>query len=216
MGIRIDPCELSTFDYFILRLSFPIPNYNVRENCGHHMAILTGEDSEIFASAEFNKGLILYLWIITNLILLSSIVGILVMVFWVPFGWIVHKKQLENASLTLTKSGIKIRKGWIFKAQQNIPLDKLTDISIHEGPLLNMCKIVKIAIETAGATPFHLNGLNKSVASQFRDIVMKQRDSISQISSPQGTGGQETQSNDVLIEIRDILQQINANLSKRE
>ncbi len=79
-----------------------------------------------------------------------------------------------------------------------------------------MCKIVKIAIETAGATPFHLNGLKKSVALQFRDIVMKQRDSIFQISSPQSTGGQETQSNGVLVEIRDILQQINTNLSKRE
>ena len=117
------------------------------------MAILTGDDSEILDSAEFSKGLIPYLWIIINLILLSTIIGIGVMVFWVPFGWIVHMKQLENASLTLTKSGIKIRKGWIFKAQQNIPLDKLTDISIHEGPLLNMCKIVKISIETAGATP---------------------------------------------------------------
>jgi len=45
---------------------------------------------------------------------------------------------------------------------------------------------------------------------------MMQRDSISQLSSPQGTGGQETQSNGVLVEIRDILQQINTNLSKRE
>jgi membrane protein YdbS with pleckstrin-like domain len=176
----------------------------------------TGNDSEIFASVEFSKGLIPYLWIKINLILLSTIIGIVVMFFWVPFGWIVHKKQLENASLTLTKSGIEIRKGWKFKAQQNIPLDKLTDISIHEGPLLGMCNIVKIAIETAGARPFHLNGLHKSVALQFRDIVMMQRDSISQLSSPQGTGGQETQSNGVLVEIRDILQQINTNLSKRE
>jgi membrane protein YdbS with pleckstrin-like domain len=176
----------------------------------------TGDDSEILASVEFSKGLIPYLWIKINLILLSTIIGIVVMFFWVPFGWIVHKKQLENASLTLTKSGIEIRKGWKFKAQQNIPLDKLTDISIHEGPLLGMCNIVKIIFETAGGIPLHLNGLTKPVALQFRDIVMKQRDSIFQISSPQSTGGQETQSNGVLVEIRDILQQIDTNLSKRE
>jgi putative membrane protein len=180
------------------------------------MAESTGDNSEIFASVEFSKGLILYLWIIINLILLSTIIGIVVMFFWVPFGWIVHMKQLQGSSLTLTKSGIKIRKGWIFKAQQNIPLDKLTDISIHEGPLLGMCNIVKIAIETAGATPFHLKGLKKSVALQFRDTVMMQRDSIFQISSPKSTGDQEPQSNGVLVEIRDILQQINTNLSKRE
>jgi putative membrane protein len=181
------------------------------------MTELFEDDSEIYASAEFSKGLILYLWIIINLILLSTIIGIVVMFFWVPFGWIVHMKQLQNNSLTLTKSGIKIRKGWVFKAQQNIPLDKLTDISIHEGPILGMCNIVKIIFETAGGIPLHLNGLTKPVALQFRDIVMKQRDEEHfQISRHQSTGGQETQSNGVLVEIRDILQQINTNLSKRE
>ena len=185
-------------------------------NSGQILVESTGDDSEIFASVEFSKGLILYLWIYINLILLCTIIGIVVMFFWVPFGWIVHMKQLKNHSLTLTKSGIEIRKGWIFKARQNIPLDKLTDISIHEGPLLGMCNIVKIVFETAGGIPLHLNGLKKPVALQFRDPVLKQRDSISQLSSPQGTGGQEMLSNGVLVEIRDILQQINTNLSKRE
>ena len=179
------------------------------------MTELFEEGSDNLMSAEFSKGLILYLWIIINLMLLSTIIGIVVMLFWVPFGWIVHKKQLQGLSLTLTKSGIKIRKGWIFKAQTNIPLDKLTDISIHEGPLLGMCNIVKIVFETAGGIPLHLNGLTKPVALQFRDIVMKQRDEEHfQISRHQSTGGQETQSNGVLVEIRDILQQINTNLSK--
>lgn len=171
------------------------------------------DDDGVIASAEFSGNTVFYLWIITNLILLSTVVGILVMIFWVPFGWIIHQKQLQNASCSLTKRGIAIRKGWIFKAQQNIPLDKLTDISIHEGPVLNIFGIVRISIETAGATPFHLTGLVKSTTSQFRDIVMKQRDSQA---GAQVTSSQEGHSNDVLVEIRDILQQINVNLSKRE
>ena len=170
-------------------------------------------DAGIIASAEFNRSLILYAWIMTNLFLLITVIGIIVMFFWVPFGWIVHKKQLENASCNLTKRGIAIRKGWIFKAQQNIPLDKLTDISIHEGPVLNLFGIVRISIETAGATPFSLIGLNKSTTAQFRDIVMAQRDSQS---GSLVTGEQEGQSDDVLIEIRDILQEIKVNLSKKE
>ena len=141
------------------------------------------------------------------------ITGVAVMLLWIPFGWIIHKKQLQNASCSLTKRGIAIRKGWIFKAQQNIPLDKLTDISIHEGPVLNLFGIVRISIETAGATPFHLTGLEKSTTPQFRDVVMKQRDSLT---GTQVTSSQEGQSNDVLVEIRDILQQINENLSKPE
>jgi membrane protein YdbS with pleckstrin-like domain len=170
-------------------------------------------DNEIIAIAEFNRSVIFYWYIMTNLFLLVTIIGIVVMLFWVPFGWIIHKKQLENASCNLTKRGIAIRKGWIFKAQQNIPLDKLTDISIHEGPVLNLFGIVRISIETAGATPFQLIGLKKSSTPLFRDIVMKQRDSQTSTAS---TSSQEGQSGDVLVEIRDILHQINMNLSKRE
>ena len=166
---------------------------------------------EVITSAEFKTSVIIYSWILTNIALLTTVIGILVMLLWIPFGWFVHLKQFQNTSCQLTERGIKIRKGWIFKAQQNIPLDKLTDISIHEGPILNIFGIVRISIETAGATPFTLVGLNKSTTSQFRDIVMKQRDlqSGSQIVNVKGE-----QSNDVLIEIRDILTQINAKLSR--
>ena len=85
--------------------------------------------------------------------------------FLETFPFFVHLKQFQNTSCQLTERGIKIRKGWIFKAQQNIPLDKLTDISIHEGPILNIFGIVRISIETAGATPFTLVGLNKSTTA---------------------------------------------------
>ena len=173
-------------------------------------------DSGQMVSGEFHKSVITYWWAMTNLILLFTIIGIFVMIFWLPFGWIIHKMQFKNLECTLTERGIRIRKGWIFKAQQNIPLDKLTDISIHEGPVLNFFGIVRISIETAGAVPFQLVGLRKSSASQFRDIVMVRRDSITQVPSSQGTGGQNAQSDDVLVEIRDILQQINTNLSNRE
>ncbi len=54
------------------------------------------DDDGAFASAEFSGNTVFYLWIITNLILLSTVVGILVMIFWVPFGWIIHKKQLHK------------------------------------------------------------------------------------------------------------------------
>ena len=187
-------------------------NDNVWEQLEHYMPEENTDDGAI-TCAEFSGNTVVYLWIMTNIILLCSIVGIVVMIFWIPFGWIIHKKQLQNATCNLTKRSIAIRKGWIFKAQQNIPLDKLTDISIHEGPVLNLFGIVRISIETAGATPFHLIGLDKSTTPQFRDIVMKQRDTQT---GTQDTSAQGGQSNDVLVEIRDILQQINANLSKRE
>ena len=140
-----------------------------------------------------------------------SIIGIPLAILWLLLGWIVHKKQFENLSCELTDRSINLRMGWLFKKQQNIPLDKLTDVSIHEGPILNFFGVVRMQFETAGAQPFMLTGVKDGPG--FRDLVLKQRDSLSTLS---GMSGQTSQSNDVLVEIRDILQQINANLSDDE
>jgi len=162
-------------------------------------------------AVEFDRKIIVYWWIMANLGLLVTFVGIIAMVVWIPFGWIVHKKQFEHMSGALTDRSINMRMGWLFKKQQNIPLDKLTDVSIHEGPILNAFGVVRMQFETAGAAPFILTGVKNS--DQFRDLVLQQRDSL--ISAPQQSAPSDD-SNDVLVEIRDILQQINTNLSNEE
>ena len=162
-------------------------------------------------AVEFDRKIIVYWWIMANLGLLVTFVGIIAMVVWIPFGWIVHKKQYEHMSGALTDRSINMRKGGLFKKQQNIPLDKLTDVSIHEGPILNAFGVVRMQFETAGAAPFILTGVKNS--DQFRDLVLQQRDSL--VSAPQQSASSDD-SNDVLVEIRDILQQINANISNEE
>jgi putative membrane protein len=162
-------------------------------------------------AVEFDRKIIVYWWMMANLGLLVTVVGIIAMVVWIPFGWIVHKKQFEHMSGALTDRSINMRMGWLFKKQQNIPLDKLTDVSIHEGPILNAFGVVRMQFETAGAAPFILTGVKNS--DQFRDLVLQQRDSL--VSTPQQSAPSDD-SNDVLVEIRDILQQINANLSDDE
>lgn len=139
--------------------------------------------------------------------LLSTIIGIVVMIFWVPFGWLIHKKQYEHMSAALTDRSVNMRMGWLFKKQQNIPLDKLTDVSIHEGPILNAFGVVRMQFETAGAAPFILTGVKNS--EQFRDLVLRQRDSL--VSNPQHAGP-SISSNEVLVEIRDLLKSIDSRL----
>ena len=168
-------------------------------------------DSGQIMAVEFDRKIIVYWWLVTNLGLLTSMIGIPLMLIWFPFGWIVHKKQYEHMSGALTDRSINMRKGWLFKKQQNIPLDKLTDVSIHEGPILNAFGVVRMQFETAGAAPFILTGVKNS--DQFRDLVLQQRDSL--VSTPQQSAPSDD-SNDVLVEIRDILQQINANISNEE
>ena len=164
-------------------------------------------DSGHIMAVEFDKKIIIYWWLVANLTLLSTIVGIVVMIFWVPFGWLIHKKQYEHMSAALTDRSVNMRMGWMFKKQQNIPLDKLTDVSIHEGPILNALGVVRMQFETAGAAPFILTGVKNS--EQFRDLVLRQRDSL--VSNPLQTGS-SISSNEVLIEIRDLLKSIDSRI----
>ena len=110
-------------------------------------------------------------------------------------------------SAALTDRSVNMRMGWMFKKQQNIPLDKLTDVSIHEGPILNALGVVRMQFETAGAAPFILTGVKNS--EQFRDLVLRQRDSL--VSNPVQSQSMVS-SNEVLIEIRDLLKSIDSRI----
>ncbi|MED5230887.1 MAG: PH domain-containing protein [Candidatus Thermoplasmatota archaeon] len=169
-------------------------------------------DSGQIMAVEFDKKIIIYWWIMANFGLMMSVIGIPLMLFWVPFGWIVHQKQYEHMSGALTSRSLNMRMGWLFKKQQNIALDKLTDVSISEGPILKAFGVVKMQFETAGAAPFILTGVKNS--NQFRDVVLRHRDSL--VTSPAQQSAPPTESNDVLVEIRDLLKEINTNLSSEE
>ena len=168
------------------------------------------ESGQIMAE-EFDKKIIIYWWIMANFGLMISFIGIPLMLIWIPFGWLVHVRQYEHMSGGLTDRSLNMRMGWIFKKQQNIALDKLTDVSISEGPVLKAFGVVKMQFETAGAAPFILTGVKNS--NQFRDLVLQHRDSL--VSNPQQSAPSDD-SNNVLFEIRALLKEINTNLSSEE
>ena len=168
-------------------------------------------DSGHIVSVEFDPKVKVYWWLGAMLVQASTVIGLFVVPFWLILGLPVHQKQFEGLSCSLTDRSLHIRTGWLFKKQQNIPLDKLTDVSIHEGPILNAFGVVRMHFETAGSAPFILTGVKGG--PQFRDLVLKPRDSLS---SPPVMAAQNSQSDDVLIEIRDLLKDIRANMASKE
>ena len=168
-------------------------------------------DSGHIVSVEFDPKVKVYWWLGAMLVQASTVIGLFVVPFWLILGLPVHQKQFEGLSCSLTDRSLNIRTGWLFKKQQNIPLDKLTDVSIHEGPILNAFGVVRMHFETAGSAPFILTGVKGG--PQFRDLVLKQRDSLS---SQPVMAAQNSQSDDVLIEIRDLLKDIRTNMASKE
>ena len=167
-------------------------------------------DSGHIVSVEFDPKVKVYWWLGTMFVQASTVIGLLVVPFWLILGLAVHQKQFEGLSCSLTDRSLNIRTGWLFKKQQNIPLDKLTDVSIHEGPILNAFGVVRMHFETAGSAPFILTGVKGG--PEFRDLVLKQRDSLS--SQPAMTV-QNSQTDDVLVEIRDLLKDMLETMSNK-
>ena len=168
-------------------------------------------DSGHIVSVEFDPKVKVYWWLGAMLVQASTVIGLIIVPFWLILVLAVHQKQFEGLSCSLTDRSLNIRTGWLFKKQQNIPLDKLTDVSIHEGPILNAFGVVRMHFETAGSAPFILTGVRGG--PQFRDLILKQRDSMS---SQSMMPVQNSKSDDVLVEIRDLLKEINANLANNQ
>ena len=92
-------------------------------------------------------------------------------------------------------------------------IDKIQDVALHHGPLLNSLGLASLTIETAGASAqagaaATLVGVVDAVS--FRDAILEQREAVTgQKALPAPTGDQ-----DVLIQIRDSLERIETLLAR--
>ena len=138
-------------------------------------------NERVLLNATFDEKLIRYWMLSTQLILLVSIVTIPLMPIWLIFGWSFHRKQFERLSAKLTDRSLEIQRGYIFRMEKNVPLDRIQDLTMTEGPLLRWLGIARLHVETAGQNiggggGAHLVGVIDAPA--FRDAVLDQRDAI--------------------------------------
>lgn len=136
----------------------------------------------ILHEARFDEKLPVY-WMVQSLILLAVTVVLIPLVpVWLILGWGFHRKQLARMECHLTDRSLNIRKGVIFRVEKNIPLDKIQDVGLREGPLLRKLGLASLVVETAGQSAgsagadAHLVGVVDAPA--FRDRVLDRRDEV--------------------------------------
>jgi len=167
-------------------------------------------DDTLLTAARFDDKLRTYWYLQLVLLFVVSVAGIALLPIWL-LGWgqWYVRRAFESLKCELNERTLVVKRGIFFQVEKTIPLDKIQDLTVKEGPLLRWLGLRSLKIETAGqgtpgASEADLVGIVDPI--DFRDQVLRQRDSMSAVpalqpSSDEGAPGTA----ESLTEIRDLL-----------
>ena len=170
--------------------------------------------------AEFDSKVCTY-WLLSGAVgLVMTIVGIPLLLVWFPLGLALTQRYLDSMECVLTEKALKVKKGILVRIEKTIPLEKITDMAMVQGPIMRSFDLHTLTIETAGQSGqgalVALTGIKD--AKLFREAVLNQRDAVSSVTGPAVVEPQRHQSVDdnttLLREMRDSLRRIEALLEK--
>jgi putative membrane protein len=179
----------------------------------------------VLREARFDSKLPSY-WMISTLIgLTATVIGIPFIPLVLIFGWAFFQKRFEALQCRLTERSLHIKRGVIFRSEKNIPLDKIQDIGMTEGPLLRRLGLASLAVETAGqsspqgAADAALVGVVDAPA--FRDAILEQRDRVAGSGSARefeaaSSPGLDASSAQLLLRISESLERIEGLLERSQ
>ncbi|MCC9641265.1 PH domain-containing protein [Rhodopirellula sp. JC740] len=173
-------------------------------------------DEKILWEAEFNPKVKTY-WLISAV--LTSFLTIVLIPFLpliIPIAWLIADKYLASHRCTLTERTLKVGRGILVRQEKTVPLDRITDLGLVQGPIMRALELEAVSVETAGQSGpgslVRLTGIREGRA--FRDAVLKQRDLVSGSETRRGESPVATppsldaNSHETLVEIRDILRRM--------
>jgi putative membrane protein len=171
------------------------------------------EPAKTLLEASFNPKIKSYLLWYGVLMCIVMIFTIPLIPLWLIFASYFVNKYFERLHCELTTRSLKFNKGYIFRTEKTIPLDKIQDLTFKEGPLLKAFGLSILQIETAGSSASasaDLSLIGIVDASQFRDKVLDQRDVVTENTSSSSAASSDNSENvlEVLKDIRASLERI--------
>ena len=132
---------------------------------------------------------------------------------WFLVGTHFTERYLKHMSCVLTERSLKVSRGIFVRQEQTVPLDKITDLALIEGPVMRCFDLQAMKVETAGhsSTGALITLVGIVDARKFRDTVLRQRDAVASAAHPaptQGIADPLKGSDELLREIRDTLMRI--------
>ncbi|MBN1973626.1 MAG: PH domain-containing protein [Sedimentisphaerales bacterium] len=143
----------------------------------------TSEKQEFSIKREKVARYFYYSYILMIIVVGIWIMGvglILAILYALTLGLWLSKKQAQALKYWLDGSTLRADSGVFFLKRKAIPLDRVTDVVLAQGPLMKWCGLWELRIQTAGtgqAMPeVALYGLTQP--EQVRDLLIKERDKI--------------------------------------
>ncbi len=168
------------------------------------------QDESILINASITPDTIKYHVAQTAAILFFCIVTIPLMPIILPIVYFVKKIEFDRISCTLTTRAVKINRGVFNRIEKSIPLDKITDVALSQGPIMRFFNIEMVQFETAGQSAEGATAAIVGIENgrAFRDAVLAQRDKITELSSATAPEPAAQHDQSTLAEIRDTLLRI--------
>lgn len=175
-------------------------------------------EDKIIHQADFESNLGLY-WLLSGAAYFSlSIVGIPLLLLWFPIGLWGTRRYIRNMSAELTSNKLIVRRGILTRTENSVPLDKITDMALIQGPIMRLFGLHKLTVETAGQSGagalISLVGIVD--APQFRTRLLEQKERLTQRPHP---ASPSVQPDDALlqnvVEMAASLKRIEALLSQK-
>ncbi|MEM7167266.1 MAG: PH domain-containing protein [Planctomycetota bacterium] len=183
-------------------------------------------DSAVVLEARFDEKVCDY-WLVTGaLSLIAMIFTIPLLLLWFPLGKVLTRRYLERMSCVLTDRQLLFKKGYFVRVEKTVPLDRITDLGVVQGPIMRHFGVSRLTIETAGQSAagavLSMSGIVD--ARGYREKVLEVRDALidgkgsvdtaAATAPPAATiaaaPSTETGNADVLTEVRDTLNRIEA------
>jgi putative membrane protein len=133
---------------------------------------------KIVLEATFNPSVKTY-WLVSLLLFSTLIViGIPFLIISIPIFYFVSSKMIAAMSAIITERKLVVKRGIFNKEEKSIPLEKITDVAMTQGPLMRIFNLYRLSFETAGQSAqgalVSLIGIEDAI--NFRETILSQKD----------------------------------------
>lgn len=134
----------------------------------------------ILASATFDSKVKVYWLVLYVLISAATIMFIPLIPIVVILVLFIGHRVLKAMSAELYERKLVVKRGVLTKVEKSIPLEKITDVGMVQGPLMRVFGLYRLDFETAGQSGVGalVSMLGIEHAAEFRETILSQKDKL--------------------------------------